>query len=109
MKHALRQTSQETAPAQPRRAPSTTSNTATVIQLSAAPGGSRANAPGKAAPAPAVPPVRRGSRGGDLIFGGALALILLIACLTWEMLSHGDEPPHAAYPGEGRAFVPAVQ
>jgi hypothetical protein len=53
-------------------------------------------------------PVRRGSRGSNLVFGGILALILLIACLTWEMLSDRDEPPHAAPQGQ-TGYIPAVR
>jgi hypothetical protein len=87
--------------------PSTSHASATVIQLSAV--SSRGSDPAQTTQTRQnAPPARRGSRGGDLIFGGALALILLIACLTWEVLSVGKEEPHAAVQGTQRVFIPAV-
>jgi hypothetical protein len=85
--------------------PSIASSSATVIQLSALSGANAMDRPGAAS---AASPARRGSRGGDLVFGGILALILLIACLTWEMLSDRDEPPHAALQGQ-TGYIPAVR
>jgi hypothetical protein len=107
VKHALRQFSQETAPAQPRQAPLTTSTSTTVIQLSSVSGGGSARSAGKPATNSNATPGRRGSRGGDLVLGGGLTLLLLVACLTWEVLSHGNEVPHALQT-DHRAFVPAL-
>lgn len=106
MKHAVRKLPQEAlAPA--RTAPHTTAYQATVIQLSAVSGGGAFNRQAAAATTPPAPPVRRRSRGGDLIFGGVLALILLIACLTWELLADRDETPHASLQEQSGA-IPAV-
>jgi hypothetical protein len=105
VKQAVRRFSEASpAPA----APSTASSPATVIQLSALSGGKAMDCPGAAIGTPPAPPVRRGSRGRDLVFGGILALILLIACLTWEMLSDRDEPPHAALQGQ-TGYIPAAR
>ncbi|HEX2116696.1 MAG TPA: hypothetical protein VHM01_20005 [Alphaproteobacteria bacterium] len=89
--------------------PSNDAASSTIIPLSAVSGGRSAIPGGKSSAAPNPPPRRRGSRGSDLIFGGTLAFILLIACLTWEMLSQGTEVPHTAVEsGHQRAFIPAV-
>jgi hypothetical protein len=104
VKQALRQPLQE-APAPARKAPSTITPSATVIQLSARPTGRGLDRSGTVAPAPVPQPSRRGSGGSDLLFGGILALILLIACVTWEYLSRPAEMPHAALNGSS-AFTP---
>jgi hypothetical protein len=108
VKNAVRQFSQETAQARTRRVPSTTSTSATVIQLSAVSGGGPAKSAGKPATAGKPTPARRGSRGGDLILGGGLALLLLVACLTWEVLSQGHDAPHATPQSDHRTFIQAA-
>jgi hypothetical protein len=90
--NAVRQQPSEIASS--RRTIQASASSATVIPLPASPG-RKAGAPG-VAPADTAP--RRRSRGSDLVFGGVLAVILLIACLTWEVLRDG-EPPHAALQG----------
>jgi hypothetical protein len=105
--HAVRQIPPEAAPAQSHRAPSNVTASATIIPLSAASGGASSPSAGKPAGAPNPPPGRRRSRSSDLIFGGTLALILLIACLTWEVLSHEREALHGTAEGSERAFTPA--
>ena len=87
-------------PALLRRAPSP-SAPATIIRLSASPDERSIHRAGAAA-ATKAPPPRRGSRGGDLMFGAILALILLIACLTWEVLSDRQEVSHAAVRGSSQ-------
>ena len=108
MKNAVRQFSQETARAQPRRVPSTAATSATVIQLSAVSGDGPARSAGKPNAAGSAPSGRRGSRGGDLILGGGLALLLLVACLTWEVLSQSHDPSHAAM-SDHRTFIEVVR
>lgn len=88
--------------------PSTTSTSATVIQLSAVSGGGPARSAGKPNAAGNAPFRRRGSRGGDLILGGGLALLLLVACLTWEVMSQSHDAPHATM-GDHRTFIEAVR
>ena len=106
VKHAVRKFSQAAhAPAHSARSSLTSS--ATIIPLSAISGGGAVDRPGVATAAPPAPAARRGSRGGDLIFGGLLALILLIACLTWEVLSD-REVPHASLQDQS-AFAPAAR
>ena len=86
--------------------PSTSHASATVIQLSAV--SSRGSDPAQTTQTRQnAPPARRGSRGGDLIFGGALALILLIACLTWEVLAD-REVPHASLQDHS-GFIPTAR
>lgn len=106
VKHAVRKLPQE-ALAPVRTAPHSTAYQATVIQLAAVSGGGTLDRQGTAATASAVTPVRGRSRGGDLIFGGVLAVILLIACLAWEMLADRGEAPHAALQGQS-GVIPAV-
>jgi hypothetical protein len=106
--HAARRFFQEAAPAQPRRTLSNDAASATVIPLSAVSGSGSAIPGGKSSATPNPPPRRRGSRGSDLIFGGTLAFILLIACVTWEMLSQGKEAPHAATEAGHHRFIPAA-
>jgi hypothetical protein len=106
VKQAVRRISKE-APAP--TAPSTPVSSATVVQLSALSGGKTIDRLGAATEVPPAPPRVRGSRGGDLIFGGILALILLVACLAWEMLADRHEPPHAALQGQSGSTVPAVR
>jgi hypothetical protein len=96
VKQAVRRFSEAPAPT----APSATATSATVVRLSAVAGGGTIDHLGTAAAAPPTSSTRRGSRGGDLILGGILALILLVACLAWEMLSDRDEPSQAALQGE---------
>jgi hypothetical protein len=93
VKHAVRRSSQE-GPALPRRAPTATS--ATVIHLSAISGGGAIERKGETSRASERTNSRRGSGGPNLLFGGILALILLIVCLAWEVLVDGKGVPHAA-------------
>jgi hypothetical protein len=100
--NAVRQPPPQAAPSSSRRP--THASPATVIQLSASPG--RKADPAAPAGAEAAP-ARRRSRGSDLVFGGVLAVILLIACLTWEVLRDG-EPSHAALDGARHGVTPAA-
>ena len=75
-------------------------SSATVIQLSAVPGGR-----GAADAAPA----RGRRRGGDLVLGGILAIVLLVACLGWEVLSRSHEASHAALEGPHDVVPAAVR
>jgi hypothetical protein len=79
---------------------------ATIIPLPAAAGTKPAVAAEKAGAMPEAPAARRGSRGGDLILGGVLAVVLLIACLTWEVLSRDHEALRPA--GGQQVASPAV-
>ena len=107
MNHAVRPLYRQEAPAQP--APADNVASATIIPLSAVSGGRPGIPDVRPSVAPDAPPRRRASRGSDLIFGGTLAFILLIACLTWEMLSqHRDIGPMSGDVGQERAFIPAV-
>jgi hypothetical protein len=79
-----------------------------VIELSTLPGRGALERTGTAGTVPPAQPSRRGSRGGDLLFGGVLALILLVACLAWEVLYDTAPAPHAALQGQG-ALAPAAR
>lgn len=79
-----------------------------MIKLSALPGRSALDSTGTATTVPPAEPTRRRSRGGDLVFGGVLALILLVACLAWEVLYDATPAPHAALQ-EQSARAPATR
>jgi hypothetical protein len=88
VKQAVRQSSQE-APAPSRRVPSISA--ATAVQFSVIPGGGTPERGDEPSTSPDATAARRRSGRTELVFGGTLALILLIACLTWEVLADRDE------------------
>lgn len=51
-------------------------------------------------------PHRAAARAGDLVLGGMLALVLLVACIAWEAMSGAAVKVQGALSGEGEVSSP---